>query len=80
VGYYIAALVTDSFTPSPWNMTSLTPRHRRYAVEDCDPIKGVVSDYVVSWKGDSDLSRLASGAVSLIFLIPNDATAFAFSL
>jgi hypothetical protein len=51
-----------------------------FSVEDCDPIRGVVSDHIVSWKGDSDLSKLAWGAVSLVFRIPNDATAFAFSI
>lgn len=49
------------------------------AVENCDPIKGKQTDATVSWKGKSDLKEDMDGAVSLVFKIPKDATAFAFT-
>ena len=51
-----------------------------YTVDNCEPIKGEQTDAVVSWKGKSDLSKHVDGAVTLIFSIPADATAFAFSV
>jgi len=48
------------------------------STDACDPIKGKHNDIVVTWKNKgSDLRRLF-GAVSLEFLIPHDATVFAF--
>merc|ERR1712187_843328 len=49
-------------------------------VENCDPIKGKHTDYTVTWKGASSLSKYLNGAVSLEFEIPSDATAFTFSI
>jgi hypothetical protein len=34
----------------------------------------------VTWKGQSDLKSYLNGAISLVFEIPKDATAFAFSI
>ena len=48
-------------------------------VGNCDPIKGKVVDFEVTWKGSSDINML-NGAVSIEFKIPADATAFAFSI
>merc|ERR1719454_2490266 len=50
------------------------------SVENCDPIKGKQTDAVVTWKGKSDLTSYLNGAISLVFEIPKDATAFAFSI
>jgi hypothetical protein len=50
-----------------------------FSVESCDVIMGKKTDWTVSWRGSSDLSKYVNGAVSLEFKIPVDATAFAFS-
>jgi hypothetical protein len=47
-------------------------------VENCDPIKGAVTDAVVTWKGESDISHYINGAITVVFKIPGDATAYAF--
>jgi len=49
-------------------------------IATCDPIKGKVVDHVVTWGGSSDLSHLLNGAFMLEWQIPDDATAFAFSM
>lgn len=49
------------------------------SVATADPIKGKVVDHVVTWGGDSSISML-NGAVSIVFMIPADATAFAFAI
>jgi hypothetical protein len=55
-------------------------------IENCDPIRGKVVDAVVRWKAGTvkrkpwTLTNLTDGAVTLIFDIPADATAFAFSV
>ena len=46
---------------------------------NCDPITGTVVDFEVTWRGAHNVSQLAYGAVSLVFEVPDDATAFAFS-
>ena len=51
----------------------------KLTVELCDPIIGVVTDHVVTWGGKSSIAML-NGAVSIVFKIPADATAFAFSI
>jgi hypothetical protein len=53
---------------------------KKLTVENCDPIKGKQTDAVVTWKGQSDLKSYLNGAISLVFEIPKDATAFAFSI
>ena len=50
------------------------------SVEGCDPIKGRKTDMTVSWGGKDDLSAYENGAVTLVFEIADDATAFAFSI
>ena len=35
---------------------------------------------MVTWGGKSNLSKMVNGAVSLLFTVPKDATAFAFSV
>ena len=52
------------------------------SVERCDPIRGAVTDAVVTWdKGlVRDLGKYVNGAVTLVFEIPDDATAFAFEV
>merc|ERR1712110_1393074 len=47
----------------------------QFTVENCDPIKGKMTDVTVTWKGSSDLSHYVNGAISLEFKIPEDATA-----
>ena len=51
-----------------------------FSVDNCDPIKGNQTDVTVTWKGESDLSKMLNGGFALEFKIPADATAFAFSL
>merc|ERR1712070_628505 len=51
-----------------------------FSVDNCTPIKGKQTDATVSWKKGADLSKYLNGAISLEFKIPQDATAFAFSL
>lgn len=51
-----------------------------YSVEMCDPIVGRRVDAVISWRGQSNLSKFTNGAVSLEFVIPADATVFAYSM
>jgi len=51
----------------------------KLTLENCDPIKGKVVDHVVTWGGKSSIAML-NGAVSVVFKIPADATAFAFSI
>ena len=51
-----------------------------FSVNTCDPIKGQQTDATVTWNGVSDLSQYLNGAVTLIFYIPDDATAFAFKI
>jgi len=49
-------------------------------IATCDPIKGKVVDHTVTWKGRSDISTMINGAVMLEWKIPDDATAFAYSM
>ena len=51
-----------------------------FSTANCDPITGTVVDFEVTWRGAHNISQLAYGAVSLVFEVPDDATAFAFSL
>lgn len=53
--------------------------HPTYTIENCDPIVGKQTDYLVTWKGQSDIKEL-NGAFSLEFDIPKDATAFAVTV
>jgi len=52
----------------------------KFTLNSSDPILGQQTDAVVSWNGKSDLSKFLNGAVLLVFKIPADATAFAFSI
>ena len=49
-------------------------------VANCDPIIGSVVDHEVTWNGKPLGPKWAQGALSLEFDIPEDATAFAYSL
>ena len=51
-----------------------------FSTANCDPITGTVVDFEVTWRGAHNISQLAYGAVALVFEVPDDATAFAFSL
>ena len=53
---------------------------KEMTVENCDPIVGSVVDHEVTWKGQALGPKWARGALSLEFDIPEDATAFAYSL
>lgn len=52
----------------------------KMTIENCDPIVGIAVDHVVTWKGKSLGSSWINGALSFVFQIPDDATAFAFSV
>merc|ERR1712232_1093611 len=47
--------------------------------EDSTPIKGKHTDVVVTWKKKGPAIQKLNGAIALEFLIPDDATVFAFS-
>ena len=53
---------------------------RAAQVENCEPIKGKMTDHEVTWKGKSLGAAHKNGAVSLELKIPSDATAFAVSI
>lgn len=48
-------------------------------VEDSTPIKGKHTDFVVTWKKHGSNLEKMNGAIALEFVIPDDATVFAFS-
>merc|ERR1711870_184954 len=49
------------------------------SVENCVPILGEQTDFVVKWKGVSDVKQFMNGAISLEFSIPVDGMAFAYT-
>jgi hypothetical protein len=53
---------------------------RERSVQACAPLRGRQTDATVTWNGTSDLSKYINGAVTLVFEIPDDAVAFAFSV
>ena len=49
-------------------------------IDDADPIKGIATDKQVTWHGKpGSLDKFLDGSVQLIFEIPDDAIAFAYS-
>ena len=50
-----------------------------FSAEDCNPIKGAISDKIVSWSGNKDLKVLGGQLVKFKFILRN-AQLFSYSI